>query len=162
MPGSGKTTLGEMLANKLDVAFYDLDDAIQKAEGKSIPEIFSGPGEKYFREIESRLLAEFANTNQSFVLSTGGGAPCFHDGIEIINRTGVSIFLDVPLSLLLQRLKSKTDRPLLSENAVEKEKKLIALREARIACYQKAKIRVENPNLNTLLSSIKNLEGEQV
>ena len=90
-------------------------------------EIFSLNGEEYFRQIESQVLMDWSASSKSFVMATGGGTPCFYKGIEVINETGLSIFLDVPLSQLLSRLEKKTDRPLLSaSDKKEMEEKLSA------------------------------------
>ncbi len=151
MPGSGKSTLGRKLAKELLVGFVDLDHEIETREKKSIKEIFSLNGEDYFRQIESQVLIDWSASSTSFVMATGGGTPCYYKGIEVINETGLSIFLDVPLNQLLARLEKKTDRPLLSaSDKQEMEEKLSVLRSRRLAVYQQAHITVENPNLSKL------------
>ena len=92
MPGSGKTTLGLQLAEALQLPFVDLDKEIEKHEGKSVPDIFSQQGEAHFRQVESKLLKEWSASGKTFIMATGGGAPCNHHGIEVINRSGLSIF----------------------------------------------------------------------
>ncbi|MBT1704339.1 shikimate kinase [Fulvivirgaceae bacterium PWU20] len=156
MPGSGKTTSGRKLSEALQLEFVDLDEEICKTEGQTIPDIFRLRGEDYFRQVESEVLRGVASKNGARVIATGGGAPCFHDGIDIINNAGTSIFLDVPISVLLQRVKYKTGRPLLDANLEEAEKKLSQLYQARLPIYNKAKIRIQNPDLNVLLAKIKN------
>src|SRR5688500_4390100 len=116
MPGSGKSTLGLRIAEELQMTFVDLDREIEKREGRTVPQIFLEKGEDHFRQTESLLLNEWANADKSFVMATGGGAPCMFKGIDVINRTGLSIFLDVSIPELVSRLKSKTDRPLLSND----------------------------------------------
>ena len=151
MPGSGKSTLGRKLAKELLVEFVDLDHEIETRERKSIKEIFSLHGEDYFRQIESKVLLEWSASSISFVMATGGGTPCFYKGIEVINKTGLSIFLDVPVSQLLARLAKKTDRPLLSASDKQQmEEKLTALRSRRLIIYQQAHITLENPDLSKL------------
>ncbi|MBA4053114.1 MAG: shikimate kinase [Marivirga sp.] len=155
MPGSGKTTLGRKLANELLSAFVDLDKEIEKSEGRSVQEIFAEKGEDYFRQIESRVLREWSASNESFVMATGGGTPCFYEGIEVINESGMSIFLDTPVATLLSRLGKKTDRPLLHSTDMKgKEEKLHALRENRLQFYRQAKVIVENPDLPKLMTAI--------
>ena len=105
LPGSGKTTLGKPLAAYLRYRFIDLDREIIQQENKTIPEIFSTSGEAYFREVESALLKKWASSPDPFVMGTGGGAPCFHNGIDIINSSGTSVFLNAPLHALVDRLK---------------------------------------------------------
>ena len=155
MPGSGKSTLGIQLAQKVQVNFVDLDVEIERTEQKLIREIFSRHGEDYFRQIESDHLKKWTRTNASFVMATGGGAPCFHDGMKIINNSGLSIFLEVPIKELLSRLRDRHDRPLLDKDPDEREKKLIEMAGKRSACYRKAKIRLESPTLDELLKAIR-------
>jgi shikimate kinase len=154
MPGSGKTTLGSRIAEEIQLTFVDLDHEIEGHEGKSVPEIFMERGEDHFRQIESKILSEWAASQKSFVMATGGGAPCNYKGIDVINKSGLSIFLDVPISVLVTRLKTKNDRPLLGNDLNEKEKILKSLREARLACYRQAKVIVEDPDLNKVLEAI--------
>jgi shikimate kinase len=134
--------------------FVDLDVEIEKHEGSSIPEIFLNRGEDHFRQIESRLLHEWAGSDKNFIMATGGGAPCMFRGIDVINKTGLSIFLDVPVLTLVQRLKTKNDRPLLGEDLSQKEKILKSLRDARLNCYRQAMVIVENPDLHKVMESI--------
>ena len=155
MPGSGKTTLGKRLAKEMLTDFVDLDKEIEKREGKSVQQIFSEKGEDYFRQIESRELIEWAGSSKSFVMATGGGTPCFYEGINVINNSGLSIFLDVPLTTLFSRLGKKTDRPLLNANDInEKKEKLSALRANRIQYYQQANVTVRNANFSKVMTAI--------
>lgn len=155
MPGSGKSTLGRKLAKELLVEFVDLDHEIETREKKSIKEIFSLSGEDYFRQIESQVLIEWSASSISFVMATGGGTPCHYRGIEVINETGLSIFLDVPIIQLLNRLEKNTDRPLLgAADKQDMEEKLSVLRSRRLAVYQQAHVTVENPNLSKLMEAI--------
>lgn len=155
MPGSGKTTLGNTLASHLMVDFVDLDSEIEKAEQKIIAEIFREKGEDYFRLLEARLLRAWAAGSHSFVMATGGGAPCFHNGMDIINQYGISIFLDFPVSVLIDRVKNNQERPLLlTPDETQLRAKLERMRADRLNCYRKAKIVLENPTVDTLLQSL--------
>ena len=156
MPGSGKTTLGKRLAKELLTEFVDLDKEIEKREGKSIQQIFAEHGEDYFRQVESKELIEWAGSSKSFVMATGGGTPCFYEGIKVINQSGLSIFLDVPLTTLFSRLVKKTDRPLLNADDInEKKEKLSELLANRIQDYQQANITVRNANLSKIMAAIR-------
>ena len=155
MPGSGKSTLGKELASHLQVDFVDLDSEIEMFEQKSIPEIFNQQGETHFRLVEARLLREWAGGTHHFIMATGGGAPCFFKGMETINQNGLSIFLDVHITELADRVRENQERPLLqSSDEPGLKEKLQALREQRLACYQQAKIIIENPSLEAVLKKI--------
>jgi shikimate kinase len=155
MPGSGKTTLGKQLAGHLHIEFVDLDAEIERSEGKAISEIFRDQGEDAFRLIEAKLLREWAGGVTPFVMSTGGGAPCFHKGMDVINSAGLSIFLDCPVAELVERVKNSKDRPLLvNESEDDLRQKLERMRASRLNCYKQAKIVVQNPSLHELITSI--------
>ncbi len=155
MPGSGKTTLGKELAQRLEVDFVDLDAEIERSEGRIIPEIFQASGENHFRQTEARLLREWAGRPASFVMATGGGAPCFHNGMEVINEYGVSVFLDCSVSELLERVKKNKDRPLLLASDEEELKdRLDKMLEARLSCYRRASITLTDSSVETLLKQI--------
>ena len=155
MPGSGKTTLGRQLAGHLHVDFVDLDAEIERVEQKSISEIFREQGEEQFRLTEAKLLRDWAAASFSFVMSTGGGAPCFHKGIEVINEHGISIFLDCTVDDLIDRVKRNRERPLLlSEDEAELKRKLERMLESRLACYHQAKIVLKDPSLHALLEHL--------
>lgn len=156
LSGAGKTTLGRQMAEELHVPFVDMDWEIEKRENRSIKEIFSQQGEDHFRRLEAEVLRAWAGAQQDFVMGTGGGAPCFYNGMDIINQSGLSIFLDVPVEELKSRLAAATDRPLLnSGDEIERENKLLSLRAARLPTYRKAHIVIENPTLDKVMSAIR-------
>ena len=112
--GSGKTSTGWRLAEKLDIPFCDLDEEIVARSGKSIPEIFSEEGEAAFREMEATILRE-TNKYQKAVIACGGGTPCHHRNMDWIIKNGLSIYLRTDPGLLAARLQQgKESRPLLS------------------------------------------------
>lgn len=155
MPGSGKTTLGKGLASNLNVNFVDLDAEIEKFEKKSIAQIFRHDGEVHFRILEARLLREWAGSAQDFVMATGGGAPCFHKGMEALNQYGLTVFLDCPVLTLIERVKKNKERPLLLiSDEVQLREKLERLRAERLECYRQSQIILENPTANELLKSV--------
>lgn len=145
MPGSGKSTLGERVAKTLHISFIDLDKVIEEQAGKSIPEIFTEKGESEFRKLESALLQTQADQHDNFVMSTGGGAPCFHNGMEIINAKGISIFLNVSLKELLLRNEKQAHRPLLQGDANEKLRTLYAI---RLPVYEQANHIISGNNIS--------------
>lgn len=157
LPGSGKTTLGKRLAAHIQTTFFDLDEEIEHFSGKRVPEIFAVEGEAAFRKIESDTLQKFIADHTDFVMATGGGAPCFHDGIGIMNQAGVTVFLDVPVYELEKRLQAeqKQSRPLLTGSKSITET-LNALREARISFYEQARIVIheDNPDVMTIITRL--------
>jgi shikimate kinase len=156
MPGSGKSTLGRQIAEALLIPFVDLDHEIETREGKSVPEIFSEQGEDYFRQVESSLLIEWASSDKDFVMATGGGAPCFHRGIDIINQSGLSIYFDVPTDELVKRVEKKTNRPLLkTEDNEALVSKINNLLRSRTQVYQRAHTTLHTPDLNSTLEVIR-------
>ena len=91
----------------------DLDDEIERSEGFSINELFEKYGEDYFRKKEKEILADIILNNESFVMSVGGGTPCFYDNMEVIKQSGSSIYLKYNAGILTSRLiNAKSKRPL--------------------------------------------------
>lgn len=116
---SGKTTLGKKLANKLNIPFIDVDAKIEELEGCSISEIFLLKGEKGFRLLETDFLKTYCFP-ESFVLSTGGGMPCFNDNMKTLNALGTTFYLKRPVKELVNRLVSaKEKRPLVEGKSIE-------------------------------------------
>ncbi len=110
MPGCGKTTVGGLLAKRLNRPLLDLDACIVEAAGKPIPEIFAQSGESGFRDLESRVLAEELAHRNGAVIATGGGAILRDENIRELKRNGRLFFIDRPLRDLLPT----EDRPLAS------------------------------------------------
>jgi shikimate kinase len=112
--GSGKTHWGKLLAAELKLPFFDLDTVISDAEKKSVFEIFQEKGEEYFRYREKEMLEELVNDHTDFVLSCGGGTPCFFNSIGFMKKNGMVVWLNTSVGLLHQRLfRERMSRPLL-------------------------------------------------
>ncbi|MCK5700505.1 MAG: shikimate kinase [Cyclobacteriaceae bacterium] len=116
MPASGKSTIGKAIARQFNLKFIDLDEVIVEKEGVAITEIFKTKGEDYFRELERKCLLNQIKLKDSFVLATGGGAPCFFDNMALMNKNGITIFLNVSVDDLFNKLSKKgtQKRPLLT------------------------------------------------
>lgn len=126
--GSGKTTIGQILAKRLNLPFLDLDKIIEEKTKLSISDIFEQKGEIYFRKLEHQLFSEIMNEKQSVVLSLGGGTPCYANNYLLLNGDNiVSIYLRASINTLFDRLSStKTNRPLIAETEETEMKEFIA------------------------------------
>ena len=114
--GSGKTTIGSLLAEKLGLAFRDTDHLIEEREEKPVSQIFLDQGEDAFRAIEKRVLRDELHTDGT-VLSLGGGAPISIDAQSALRAiSSYIIFLDISLSTVVPRIGFNRDRPLLLNN----------------------------------------------
>ncbi len=140
MMGSGKSYWCKKLASALKTGAYDLDTIIELTEEKTIAEIFATEGEEAFRKTEARILRWFGE-KQSFVLATGGGTPCFHDNMQWMNGQGITIWIDEPVDVLVERLnKEKNHRPLISTKSDEElHQFLSSILKKREAFYCQAK-----------------------
>lgn len=150
LPGSGKTTLGKRLARQLNTTFLDLDLAIEQHEGKPIKDLFKEKGEDYFRQAESATLKKISTNFPSFVMATGGGTPCFHENMEVMNQSGTAIYLDVPASEIARRILSSTsaERPLLAGLGKDALKdKIEFLRTHRAPFYKQASVTISKVNI---------------
>ena len=121
--GTGKTTVGKLLAEKLDKIFIDMDTAIQDRLGKSIKDIFKFGGEGYFRKLETNLLKEITQRND-LIVATGGGALLSKENIRLAEQGGKIICLSASPLVIFRRLEQENKRPLLL-----KGKKMDAIKE---------------------------------
>ena len=135
--GSGKSTVGKILAEKLNMKFVDIDKLIEEKEGMKIKDIFEQKGESYFRELERKQIEAIVN-QEGLVVSTGGGLGANLDNMNLMKKNGDVVWLDVSLNTVLDRLKNDQDRPLLKQ-PTEKIKQLF---EERKNVYRLANIRI--------------------
>ncbi len=110
--GSGKSTIGPILANTLGWNFYDLDKVIEKKHGKKVADIFFEKGEAGFRIIEREVLQEIA-CGTNLIISLGGGTMADQKNINFMKKKGKIIFLEATAESYYQRLRFKADRPIL-------------------------------------------------
>jgi shikimate kinase len=148
--GAGKTTLGKALARRMNLSFVDTDLFIERRYRKKTPEIFATEGEAYFREIEHRILQELTEFEDT-VVSTGGGLPCFYDHMMLMNRAGITVYLNVSVKALAARLEvSKNIRPILRNRSgtelIDFIKESLNRRES---FYRRAKIRFDAEQMET-------------
>ena len=126
--GSGKSTIARLLAQKLQIPFQDLDENIENDQQMTINSIFENKGEIYFRKVEHLIFKELMSSQESFVLSLGGGTPCYADNHEFLNgQSIVSFYLKVPIDVLSERLiNEKNTRPLVANQDTEALKDFVA------------------------------------
>lgn len=156
MMGSGKSTIGKNLAQKLSVPFHDLDNLIVKKSGKSIPEIFENEGEDRFRQIEKDLIIQFAQTAEG-IIALGGGTLQNQPITDHIKLNGWLVFLDCKPSTLYNRLKESSNRPMISSLSKESLKlKITTLLNDRLNFYEQAHFRVEcgDKDVDTILEEL--------
>lgn len=110
MMGSGKTIVGKILAKTLNTPFYDTDAIIAKAEDLTISEIFQIHGEPYFRNLEKILIENWNITNG--IVATGGGLPCHNDLMDELNEKGITVYIETPTEVIVERIKKDESRPL--------------------------------------------------
>lgn len=152
--GCGKTTIGRKVANRLDLQFVDLDDAVEGRYHIDITGLFRRYGESIFRECEHNVLKEVLQM-KGIVLSTGGGTPCYKNTMDLLNANGITVYIKMTAPLLVQRLlHAKKSRPLISEldeNALTRYvQQTLTLREPY---YRQAIITVEGRSFD-LMSAI--------
>ena len=143
--GSGKSAIGRRLAQALDLPFVDADEEIEKAAGKSISEIFAEHGEPHFRDGERKVIARLLGSGPQ-VLATGGGAFMEARTRENVRNTGVSVWLNADLEVLVRRVARRDNRPLLmSGNPREKMRELL---EQRAPIYALADVTVRSRDVS--------------
>lgn len=112
--GSGKTTLGKKISKITNNCYYDLDDFIVYHHKISIKRMYLQKNEKYFRDIESSLLKQILFKENKYILSVGGGTPCYKDNMYLMNQYAITIYLQVSFKHLLTRLHNdKKYRPII-------------------------------------------------
>lgn len=128
MPGSGKSLLGPDVAENLNLPFLDLDNEIENFKNLKVSDIFEKYGEDYFRKLETEFLVKFTKSLNRFVISTGGGTPCYFNNMKFIKENGVAVFLNTSCP------ENLTNRPLLKNISWED------LRIQRLEYYNQAQI----------------------
>ncbi len=159
MMGVGKTSLGHLLAQSLNLQFIDIDRDIVEKENLSIPTIFRTLGEAYFREIELQTITESLQS-KACVISTGGGAVTIPKTAKLIWQQSLSIWIHSDIDILIKRIGKDSNRPLFKNgNQEEILKKLV---KERVPIYKKADIHIKSgdePLEDTLKKIIKELNA---
>ena len=156
--GSGKTHWGKLLSAKLQLPFRDLDTLIVEKELKPIADVFTEKGEEYFRYQEKQTLEELINEEESFVLSCGGGTPCFFNNIELMLKSGKVLWLNTSVDVLKERLlKERMSRPLIRDISEEELRRYIVRKLTERKLYYEqadAMVNEESITLEELIRSL--------
>lgn len=139
--GSGKSTIGSGVAKRLNVQFVDLDDLIEKQDGRNVRDIFRESGEPHFREIESEVLGRVSRTSPR-VVALGGGTYVDPGNRAVIDRTGVAVYLETTFETIIERVPLDGTRPLFSSREQVRE-----LYDERLPFYRMAPVRVPTDGL---------------
>ena len=131
--GSGKTSIGKMLAKNNNLSFLDTDHEIIRSCGYSIPDIFEEFCEEHFRGLETEQLRKM-NTIENHVISTGGGIILRDDNEKLMKDLGIIIFLDININSQIDRVKNRKNRPLLNNNNLKDN--LLSLKKTRDPIYK--------------------------
>ena len=140
--GSGKSTIGPLLAKKLKVRFIETDSLMEKQTRITISELFAKKGERYFRRLESEIIRKLVSTRGHCVIALGGGVFANPANRKLISNAGTTIYLSCSVREIYRRLKNKTDRPLLKGTRTEKLNQIKSLLDRRLVSYQLADIRI--------------------
>lgn len=140
--------MGKKLAHRLKLEFIDLDEYIEQREQKAVPQLYTEVGDDRFRQIESKALKEIVE-KENIVISTGGGTPCFHDNMSLMEQYGTVIYIRLENAILVSRLKEATkDRPIVLNKTEEELKEYVQeLRNKREHFYTRAKYIIEGKDI---------------
>ena len=158
MMGAGKSTIGRLIAKRLNVKFIDIDKIIEKNEKKTIKRIFDENGEKYFRVIEEKITINVIK-NKIAVIALGGGAFINNKVREKVLKTCVSVWLKVNIDNLTKRYNKNNRRPLLNKNRLEADVKKIYQSRKKIYSLANFKINCDNIDKGKIVKKIIELYG---
>ena len=152
--GCGKTSVTKELAKRLNLNFIDMDEEIEKAEGKTVSEIFRDHGEAYFRDLETTYLKSL-DGQKNKIISTGGGVILRNENIEMLKNVGVVVFLQADVAHILKNIKDDQKCPLLQAEE-DLEGKISRMLEIREPLY----LSTANVIIQTSGKPIKNIVDE--
>lgn len=148
--GTGKTSTGRLLANRLGYSFVDTDYKIEKDCKQTIKEMFEAHGESYFREKEAAVVQKISRQRQ-VVVSTGGGTILNPANMQALRKNGIIISLTASVDVILERTGRRNTRPLLEHKDAEARREIItALRAEREVLYKRADLIINTSDLTPL------------
>ncbi len=143
--GSGKSAIGKILSKKMGVPLSDTDKIIEKEVGKSINEIFNDPGEKYFRQVEEKVVGRVLDET-AHIISTGGGSILSSKTRHAIKSKSFSIWVQCNVNIISNRIRDQEKRPLLKNKNILDT--LVKKNKERIKFYRQADSHIVNENSN--------------
>jgi len=150
--GTGKTSVGRLLAKQTGWNFVDLDELIELKEQRRIVDIFAKEGEPYFRKIEKKILKE-VSTQKKFVVACGGGVVLDKDNIKLMKKTGILVTLSATSQVILKRVSASLRRPLL--NVKDQRKRIELLLKMRQPYYMQANKVIDTSSLTIKQVAVK-------
>lgn len=160
--GSGKSTIGKKVSQMMNLNFVDLDKHIENNENKTITALFEYEGEDHFRTIEQNYLKELIKKD-NLIIATGGGTPCYKNNMALMKKSGITLYLKMPVKAIFDRLtNSKNPRPLIRNKSKEELTEYITQTlEDREVFYSQANVIIDAININlNLLQQI--IEHHQI
>jgi shikimate kinase len=151
--GTGKTTIGNALANALGWSVVDSDHEIVQRAGRDIPAIFAAEGEAFFRELESNVLADLATRTQT-VITTGGGAVLASQNRDLMQQTGLVVCLEATVEEIVRRVSTDSNRPLLQGDDVRARVERLLQERARLYEFAHVKIDTTGREIQSLVAEI--------
>ena len=160
--GCGKSTIAKLVATNVGLPYLDLDEIIEKRENTTIKKLFSDKGELYFRKLEHEILSDLMNSQDSFILSLGGGTPCFANNHELLKGENKhAIYLSASIATLYNRLQNENEnRPLIANKSEEEIKEFIAKNLFDRSFYYnqaKYKVTVDNKSVGEIVAEIEKI-----
>lgn len=134
--GCGKSSLGKKIAKAMGMRFIDTDAEVESREGATIADIFHYEGEEYFRKSERYIIEELAASDEDMVISTGGGVPLWEDNMEVMNQSGVTLYLKRTAEQIASRL---------SPHGREKRPKLRGLNDEELVAFMRENMAQREP-----------------
>src|SRR3989339_1091844 len=126
--GTGKSTVGKKIAERLGFSYIDTDEVIEKTEKKKISEIFNEYGEKYFRDLETEVIKTLQDYDH-FIIATGGGMVLRDENVKMLKALGPLVLLYTNPDVIFERIKSVQNRPLIEEDKLDKIKEILKQRD---------------------------------
>lgn len=158
--GTGKTSVGKLLAKELGIGFIDTDEEIEKENHQTISNIFQEYGEEYFRKLETDYIKKLYSLKKPMVISTGGGLPLRECNAAVLRELGIVVYLQAKKDTIINRVKENKNRPLLNGEHLSKQiDNLLSLREPTYKKCAHIKINTDS-SLSEIVSAIKKQYNE--